>query len=86
MRRLIALRKDPGLLYGAYRTYRARDGVYAYLRGEGWVAALNLTDKERVLELPRGGQLVLSTHLDREERVGERLLLRPDEGAVVRLD
>lgn len=35
VKRLIALRKDPDLLYGAYRTYRAREGVYAYLRGRG---------------------------------------------------
>ena len=86
VRRLIALRKDPDLLYGAYRTYRAREGVYAYLRGEGWLVALNLTEKEKALELPRGGRVVLSTHLDREERVGERLFLRPDEGVAVRLD
>ena len=86
VKRLIALRKDPDLLYGAYRTYRAREGVYAYLRGEGWLVALNLTEKEKALELPRGGRVVLSTHLDREERVGERLFLRPDEGVAVRLD
>lgn len=55
VKRLIALRKDPDLLYGAYRTYRAREGVYAYLRGEGWLVALNLTEKEKALELPRGG-------------------------------
>lgn len=86
VRRLIALRKDPGLLYGAYRTYQARGGVYAYLRGEGWLVALNLTDKEKALDLPKGGRVVLSTHLDREEEVGDRLHLRPDEGVVVRLD
>ncbi|GAA5335943.1 MULTISPECIES: alpha-amylase family glycosyl hydrolase [Thermus] len=86
VRRLIALRKDPGLLYGAYRTYWAREGVYAYLRGEGWLVALNFTDKEKALPLPRGGRVVLSTHLDREERVGDLLRLRPDEGVVVRLD
>ncbi|MCH1928087.1 hypothetical protein L6232_25150, partial [Shewanella sp. C31] len=60
VRRLIALRKDPGLLYGAYRTYRAREGVYAYLRGEGWLVALNLTDRERALDLPKKGKVVLS--------------------------
>lgn len=48
--------------------------------------ALNLTDKEKALDLPRGGRVVLSTHLDREEGVGKRLHLRPDEGVVVRLD
>lgn len=85
VRRLIALRKDPELLYGAYRTYRAGGGVYAYLRGEGWLVALNLTDREKALELPREGRVVLSTHLDREEGVAGRLLLRPDEGVVVRL-
>jgi alpha-glucosidase len=86
VRRLIALRKDPGLLYGAYRTYQARGGVYAYLRGEGWLVALNLRDKEKALDLPKGGRVVLSTHLDREEEVGDRLHLRPDEGVVVRLE
>lgn len=85
VRSLIALRKDKELLYGAYRTYRAEAGVYAYLRGEGWLVALNLTDKERTLELPKGGRVVLSTHLDREEDLRGRLILRPDEGAVVRL-
>ncbi|MER3557255.1 MAG: alpha-amylase, partial [Thermus sp.] len=85
VRRLIALRKDQELLYGAYRTHRAEAGVYAYHRGEGWLVALNLTGKERGLELPKGGQVALSTHLDREEKVEGRLLLRPDEGVVVRL-
>ncbi|GLV47627.1 oligo-1,6-glucosidase [Thermus sp. LT1-2-5] len=86
VRRLIALRKDPELLYGAYRTYWAQEGVYAYLRGEGWLVALNFTDREKALSLPRKGREVLSTHLDREEGVGESLRLRPEEGVVLRLD
>ncbi|WP_135256736.1 alpha-amylase family glycosyl hydrolase [Thermus caldilimi] len=85
VKRLIALRQDPGLLLGSYRTYRAGNGIYAYLRGEGLLVALNFTDRERALELPQKGQVVLSTHLDREEAVGNILRLRPDEGAVIRL-
>ncbi|MDM7323668.1 MAG: alpha-amylase family glycosyl hydrolase, partial [Thermus sp.] len=85
VKRLIALRRNEALLYGAYRTYRAGGGVYAYLRGEGFLVALNFTDREKVLELPQQGHVVLSTHLDREEATPTSLRLRPHEGVVVRL-
>jgi len=85
VKRLIRLRQDPELLFGPYRTYWARNGLYAYLRGEGLLIALNFTDREKALDLPQEGRVVLSTHLDREEAVGNTLRLRPDEGVVVRL-
>lgn len=85
VKRLIALRQDPGFVLGSYRTLRAGGGIYAYLRGEGFLVALNFTDRERALELPQKGRVVLSTHLDREEAVEGILRLCPDEGVVVRL-
>jgi DNA gyrase subunit A len=52
---------------------------------EGFLIALNFTDREKALRVPRKGKAVLSTHLDREEAVEDTLHLRPDEGVVVRL-
>jgi alpha-glucosidase len=85
VKHLLRLRQDPDLLYGRYRTHQAANGLYAYFRGEGFLIALNFTDREKALRVPRKGKAVLSTHLDREEAVEDTLHLRPDEGVVVRL-
>jgi alpha-glucosidase len=86
--RLIALRRsEPELQAGSFRI-AATDAadVLAYFRGDGFLVALNLGGRPQRIRLANGGAIVLSTHLDRvEERVGDTLELRPDEGLVVRL-
>jgi alpha-glucosidase len=87
VRALLALRKrSEALRRGAYAEHPAGDEhclVHARESGEDRVVvALNLTDVPRHLAL--GGEIVLSTGLDRYgERVDE-LVLRPDEGVIVR--
>jgi alpha-glucosidase len=94
-RRLIALRRgEPALEVGRFEAVEAEASVLAYVRrGRGgesaFLVALNLAPKPQALKL-RGansrGVVALSTHLSREgERVADDLLLRPDEGLVVRL-
>jgi alpha-glucosidase len=88
--RLIALRRaEPALRIGSLAIRTKSDAsaeVLTYLRGDTFLVALNLGGQPRRVQLPRGGTSVLSTHLDRvEERIGETLELRPDEGLVVRL-
>ena len=61
--------------------------MLAYLRGDAFLVALNLTATPQRLRLPRPGNVALSTRLDREgEPTGGTLALRPDEGVVVRLE
>ncbi|HZM35857.1 MAG TPA: alpha-amylase family glycosyl hydrolase [Burkholderiales bacterium] len=90
-RALLALRRqEPELETGGFTAFEAEADVLAYARGERFFVALNLGSRERRVRLPRAGELVLSTRLDRgPERVGGRdaptLALRPDEGAIVRL-
>jgi alpha-glucosidase len=87
-RELLRLRRrSAALVFGAKRLLAAPDGVLAYERidGERLLVALNLTSEERGLDVP-DGTLLLSTHLDRAgEAVSQRLALRADEGAIVRL-
>jgi alpha-glucosidase len=89
--RLIALRQaEPVLQVGSFRIFRTTNDVVAnvltYTRGDSFLVALNLGGRPQRAPLPRGGVVVLSTHLDRaEERVGETLELRPDEGLILRL-
>jgi alpha-glucosidase len=94
-RRLIALRRgEPALEVGRFEAVEAEGNVLAYVRrGRGgesaFLVALNLGAAPQALKL-RGanarGVIALSTHLSREgERVTDDLLLRPDEGLVVRL-
>jgi len=87
-RRMLALRRSSvPLRLGSYRTIEAPNGVFAYTReadGQSVDVALNFTDSERVLVMPKG-DLVLSTDDDR--RAGERvegLVLKPNEGVISR--
>ena len=87
-RRLLALRRaSRALRSGSYRTIDAPNGVFAYARegaDERIDVALNFTDSERVLVMPKG-DLLLST--DDERSPGERvegLVLRPNEGVISR--
>jgi alpha-glucosidase len=94
-RQLIALRRaEPALTVGSYRALVAEGALLAYLReGEGrrFLIALNLGHEAATFAtdaLTSGGQVVLSTHLDRVDEAlpaGALLALRPDEGVIVRL-
>jgi len=85
VRTLLVVRKaTPALLHGNYQTYKAPAGVFAYLRGGEVLVALNFTQEPRLLSVP-GGEILLSTHLDRYGKVEGRLELRPNEGLIVTL-
>ncbi|MEN9939192.1 MAG: hypothetical protein RLZZ387_5771 [Chloroflexota bacterium] len=91
-RRLLALRRtEPALTHGSYVPLDAGGDVLAYVReagGRRLLVALNLGAQPQRVPWAGGqrGQVLLSTHLDREgEAVSEALELRPDEGAVVAL-
>jgi alpha-glucosidase len=90
-RRLLALRRaEPALAVGSYAPVEAARGLLAYSRekdGSRFLIALNLGSEPRTLRAAgpaRGGQVILSTFLDREdEAVGEKLDLRGNEGLIV---
>jgi alpha-glucosidase len=84
-RDLIALRRDEAdLRTGAYREVAVEGGLWAYRRGDGFLVALNLGDREA--SLPAEGEIAVATRRDRDgERVGGTLTLGPGEGAVVRM-
>jgi alpha-glucosidase len=91
-RRLIEVRRgSAALAVGSYRTVPGTDRLLAYLREhaeESVLVLLNLGDRpiEVATELlAAGGDVVLSTHLDRSERVSGECLLRGNEGLIVRL-
>ncbi|MDR5683267.1 MAG: alpha-amylase family glycosyl hydrolase [Armatimonadota bacterium] len=87
-RRLLRLRRESvAFLEGTYRSVTAPQGVFAFVRAadrQRWLVALNLTGAGRRLE-GEGGEVVLSTHMDREGRERNALELRPHEGVVVRI-
>jgi len=65
--------------------------VFVYLRTAGderRLIALNFTGDQRRISIPDqdAGQIVISTHMDREEKVSlSRLELLPHEGLIVEL-
>jgi alpha-glucosidase len=89
-RQLIAMRRQiPALAIGSYAPVHTDDDVLVYERqaeGQRIRVALNLSHAPQSLAWsePRS-KILLSTHMDREAEVGERLELRPDEGVVVRI-
>ncbi|MDO8614465.1 MAG: alpha-amylase family glycosyl hydrolase [Dehalococcoidia bacterium] len=91
-RDLLALRQSqPALMAGAYRPVPAEGDILAYVReldGARFLVVLNFGRQERrfALEPSLRGNIILSTHLDREgEATGDAVELRADEGVVVRL-
>ncbi|HEX8968914.1 MAG TPA: alpha-amylase family glycosyl hydrolase [Chloroflexota bacterium] len=86
-RTLIALRRSSrALAVGGYRQVYADDDLLIFersLNGERKRVAVNLSHTPRSLAWsePRS-RIVLSTHLDREGEIGQRLELRADEGLV----
>ena len=88
-RRLIALRRaHPALSIGGYARVSVDDEVLSYRREHGAERVqvmLNFSHTTRQIACP-DGQLLLSTHLDRESSpVSGSLELRPDEGVIVGL-
>jgi alpha-glucosidase len=90
---LLRLRRgDAALAVGGLRLLQADGDVLAYVRlsPDGTprlLVALNLGPSEQHLEHGLRGSIALTTLLDRaDEAVAGALRLRPDEGAVVRLD
>lgn len=85
-KRVIDLRRaDEALALGDYSSLHATldvpEGVFAYVRGGNYTVALNFTNEPKQLEL--GGEVVISTHLDREG-YEDKISLRPNEGVIVR--
>ena len=69
---------------------RSLNDVLAFKRtasNEELLIALNTAHEPRKFSLPKGGKLLLSTYLDQEgKHVSGALLLRADEGLIIRLD
>jgi len=91
-RRLLWYRRgSPALLGGRYQPLDAGDDCFVYLRAAGdeqRLIALNFADGQRRVSVPGegAGQIVISTHLDREESVSPSgFELRPHEGVIVEL-
>jgi alpha-glucosidase len=85
VRTLLVVRKETkALLEGDYQSYKASAGVFAYLRGGEVLVALNFTHESKTLSVP-GGEILLSSHLDRYGSVGNTLELRPDEAVILKL-
>ncbi|MBC8446550.1 MAG: DUF3459 domain-containing protein, partial [Chloroflexi bacterium] len=91
-RRLLWYRRgSPALYGGSYRPFGAGNDCFVYLRAAGderRLVALNFADGQRRVSAPSegAGQIVISTHLDREESVSPSgLELRPHEGVIVEL-
>ena len=89
-RRLIALRRaNPALSTGEIVAVEERDQVLSFRReyqGVCFIVFLNLSHDEVEIEAPRG-EILLSTMLDRNNQgAGGALLLRGDEGLVLKAD
>jgi glycosidase len=88
-RELLRLRRRvPALVLGDYRSLRTADEIFAYERvldDEHLLVALNFSEEERVVRTDPG-EILLSTYLDRDAPINERLILRPHEGVVVRTE
>ena len=86
-RDLISLRREEADLHrGRYGPLAAREGVWAWSRGDGAAVALNLSDAEARVERVDGVIRVGTDRARDGERVDRVLELRPWEGAVLRRD
>ena len=90
-RALLRLRRsEPLLRTGTYEPLRGGSAVLAFRRtapGQSLLVALNLGGERQELDLPTGGRMLLSTHLDRSglQEAG-KLPLRPQEGVLLRTE
>jgi alpha-glucosidase len=91
-KRLIALRRaEPALTVGTHVPERSRNDLLIYRRvaeSDSILVALNLTHEPRRLDWRDKGSVLLSTHLDQfhGDAVQGPLLLRADEGLIIKLD
>jgi glycosidase len=93
-RQLLAKRKSAlALQIGDYQPLSSgKPGCYAYLRtlkgDAGYLVAINFTEQELNQKYSglTGGELILSTYMDRSEHLNEgKLILRPNEGILIKL-
>ncbi|XYD11954.1 DUF3459 domain-containing protein (plasmid) [Methylobacterium sp. NMS12] len=89
-RRLLALRRaEPALVQGTYTPLAGSRTILAYVRkmaGSRFAVVLNIGPDAVAVALPSPGTVLLSTRLDQVgEHCSETLMLRADEGAIVRL-
>jgi alpha-glucosidase len=87
VRDLIALRRrTEALTAGSYETLPAPEGAWAWRRGEAWAVALNLSDREVVVEGIAGAVAVgTGRGRDGEDVTASGLALAPWEGVLVEL-
>ena len=89
-RQLIRVRRSEPVLQGGDRVpVRSRNDILAYKRCGGQeeiLVALNTIHQPRKLEWRGSGQVLLSTYLDGQKQITAPVLLRPDEGIIVKLD
>ena len=89
-RMLLWYRKENGsLAVGDYETVRSPAGTYVYTRTHGdetHLIALNFTQKTVSIVLPRSGEMVLNTFLNRSGAISGEVTLGADEGMLVRLN
>lgn len=89
-KRLLHTRKhSSALTMGVYEPLESPEGTYVYLREDGhetMLVALNFTDEPCAMLLPRDGELLLNTLLDKSGTVSGMLELRSHEGVLVKLN
>jgi alpha-glucosidase len=86
VRDLISLRRESSDLRSApYSTLPAPDGAWAFRRGDGFVVALNLSDREQVIENVTGAVAIATDRSLDGQPVDGSLRLGPWQGAVVKL-
>jgi alpha-glucosidase len=85
-RDLIALRRGrPDLQTGTYEPVVAPDGVWAWLRGEHTMVALNMSERDAVIQGSRG-RVLLGTDRRRDgDSFDAALTLGPWEGVIIEL-
>jgi len=83
-------RREPLLSEGEQVPLRSRNGVLAYKRtraSEEILVALNTVHEPRKFDFRGRGTLLLSSYLDRDDvSVADTVLLRPDEGVIIKLE
>jgi len=89
-RRLLALRRaTPALETGGYAPVPSAGDLLAYLRQSAerrLLVVLNLGHQPQTFATETSGEVLLSTHLDREgERISGTIRLRADEGLIIEL-
>jgi alpha-glucosidase len=88
--RLLAFRqREPALLAGRFEPLRSQGSVLLFQRcfdHRQLLIALNIADREQVVQIPGRYTVWLSTHLDRAPETGDsKLALRAAEGAILKL-